>query len=62
MNFRNFPQIKVGIFNETFDFNLTSQCLKHGIDREMRQICKNMPSLWPNAAGALQYFPVRVKS
>jgi hypothetical protein len=58
MNFREMPTLRVSIFTHFLDFNQTSACLKRGLDSDMKQKCKTMPGLWPNAAGAMQFFTV----
>jgi hypothetical protein len=58
MSFAQMQNLTAGVFSQLIDFNATSLCMKHGLDRDVKPICENMTGLWPALAGALQYFPV----
>jgi hypothetical protein len=58
MSLRNISSLKVGIIINFLEYNTTSLCLERGLDSDMKQSCRNIPGLWPNAAGAMQFFPV----
>jgi hypothetical protein len=58
MNFASMQNITVGLFVNDAEYNITTQCVDHGFDKEMNNTCENIPGLWPNAAGSLKFFPV----
>ncbi len=49
--------ITVGLFPNVA-FNTTLNCMKHGLEREFKMECHDIPRLWPNGAGALLFFLV----
>jgi hypothetical protein len=59
MNFLQMQNLTAGVFSDAIDFNITSICMTRGFDRDIKSKCVNLPSIWPNLAGALQYFVVR---
>jgi hypothetical protein len=56
--FRNMSTINVGIFTDTFDFNLTTLCLQHFLDREYKKACSEMSGVDPSEIGTLLLFQV----
>jgi hypothetical protein len=58
MSFAQMQNLTAGVFSQLIDFNATSLCIKHGLDRDVKPICVNIQGLSPAFAGALQYFPV----
>jgi hypothetical protein len=57
MNFRNMTNMTAGLFTD-IDYNATSICMKHGLEREHKLNCHNITGMWPNSAGALLFFQV----
>jgi hypothetical protein len=58
MSFAQMQNLTAGIFSQLIDFNKTSLCMKHGLDKDMKLKCENIPGLWPAFAGMLQFLPV----
>ena len=57
MNFANMTNMTVGLFSDT-DFNITSFCMTHGLERQFKQDCGKIKGMWPDLAGALLFFQV----
>jgi hypothetical protein len=44
--FRNMSTINIGIFTDIYDFNLTTHCLAHFLDREYKNRCSTLYQSW----------------
>jgi hypothetical protein len=47
--------VTAGILTEYIDFNLTSLCMRHFLDRQYTKQCSSNPEMWSSGAGALLY-------
>jgi hypothetical protein len=56
--FRDISTINVGMFTDVFDFNLTTQCLHHFLDRGYKMCCSKMDRAPPSDIGSLLFFQV----
>jgi hypothetical protein len=60
-NFRDMKTINAGIFAGVFDFNLTTLCLQHFLDKEYKKNCSTMAGVLPVDIGSLLFYQVRYK-
>jgi hypothetical protein len=58
MNFANMTTMVAGVWANLYDYNMTVLCMTNGLDRENRRNCRNIPKMWPAAAGALLFSQV----
>jgi hypothetical protein len=50
--------ITAGVFDNNFDFEQFSLCMKYGLNRKYKVKCDEMNGMWPNGAGSLMFFQV----
>jgi hypothetical protein len=60
-NLRGMTTISAGIFTNYMDFNLTTLCLQHFLDREYKNRCSKMAGVGPADIGSLLFFQVGQK-
>lgn len=58
MSLRDIQNITAGIFDDV-DYNMTSQCFAHGLDRDVKLQCEDFISQWPNYYVSLFVFQVK---
>jgi hypothetical protein len=51
-------QFSASVRADYYDYNKTSTCLQYGLDRQYKQMCKNITGMSPNTAGAMMFFQV----
>jgi hypothetical protein len=57
-NFRDLKTINAGILTGVFDFNLTTHCLQHFLEKEHKKMCSKMDGVSPGSIGTLLFFQV----
>ncbi len=57
MSFHKMINVTAGV-NPDKDYSATSLCMKYGLNNKFKQMCRGIPGMSPNEAGALLLFQV----
>jgi hypothetical protein len=55
---RDMKLLNAGIFADDQDYNLTSLCMTHFLDRQYKKNCTSITGVSPSAIGPLVFFQV----